>query len=72
MHKVDVICPSRNKIEGKHPGYNCDAYVSSDSDQSNFSPWPAEQISRCECNLLFLTRKRGRNRRSRRTTCNHR
>lgn len=33
-----------------------------DSDQSNFGSWPAEQISRCECNLLFLTRKRGRNR----------
>lgn len=31
-----------------------------DSDQSNFGSWPAEQISRCECNLLFLTRKRGR------------
>jgi len=30
-----------------------------DSDQSKFGSWPAEQISRCECNLLFLTRKPG-------------
>lgn len=33
-----------------------------DSDQSNSGSWPAEQISRCECNLLFLTRKPGHNR----------
>lgn len=33
-----------------------------DTDQSNFGSWPAEQISRCECNLLFLTRKSGHNR----------